>query len=69
MSTSFRKVRTIITREGSNFLVGLKDLKNLQLIDPSFPKFLGGPDQRRKDPPHVPQPRTYLKIKGNIYTG
>ena len=29
MSTSFRKVRIIITKKGSNFLIGLKDLKNL----------------------------------------
>ena len=35
-SKSFRKLRLIVTKLGESLLVGLKDLKNLQLIDPSL---------------------------------
>ena len=63
-SASFRCVRVIITTEGSNFLLGLSDLKNLQLLDPQFPHFLGTGSERRKpkDVPPIPQPTSHQEV-------
>ena len=60
ISKSFRKLRVIVTKKGESFLVGLKDLKNLKLIDSDFPRFLGTEEERRSTPQidniHTPQP-------------
>ena len=40
-SPSWRKVKIVITRLGSNFLLSNSNLKNLQLLSPSFPNYIG----------------------------
>ena len=40
-SSSWRKITGIITRTGDNFLLSNSDIKNLELLSPMFPNYIG----------------------------
>ena len=40
-SPSWRRVKVIITKTGNNFLLSNVDLKNLGILSPNFPEYIG----------------------------
>ena len=40
-SPSWRRVKVIVTKMGSNFLFSNADLKNLGILPPNFPEYIG----------------------------
>ena len=40
-SPSWRRVKVIVTKTGSNFLLSNADLKNLGILPPNFPEYIG----------------------------
>ena len=38
---SWRRVKVIVTRTGDNFLLSNADLKNLGILSPNFPEYIG----------------------------
>ena len=55
LATYWKKVKVVVTRDGSWTLISPKDQKRLLLLEPNYPHFLGTGKYRRSNPGSPPR--------------